>query len=81
MKVFDARMAYNKDELQHIMIDDKKFTGEYHHWALRFHKCAPEEIENAGFLCDKAWLNAIRPDEVRTQTANIADLDRGTFEW
>lgn len=38
-------------------------------------------MENAGFVCDKSWLNAVKPDEVRTEAANIEDLDRGTFEW
>ena len=81
MIVFDARMIYTDDELQRLVKEDRFFTGDSHHWALQFHKCLQEEMENAGFGCCKSWLNAVKPDEVRTQAANIAALDRGTFEW
>lgn len=81
MIVFDARMIYDECERQCLIKEDRFFIGEDHHWALRFHKCLQEEMENAGFICDKSWLNAVKPDEVRTEAANIEDLDRGTFEW
>lgn len=81
MIVFDARMIYDEYERQRLIKEDRFFTGEDHHWALQFHKCLQEEMENAGFICDKSWLNAVKPDEVRTQADNIEALDRGTFEW
>lgn len=81
MIVFDARMIYDEHERQLLIKEDRFFIGEDHHWALQFHKCLQEEMENAGFICDKSWLNAVKPDEVRTQADNIAALDRGTFEW
>lgn len=81
MIVFDARMIYDEHERQRLIKEDRFFTGEQHHWVLQFHKCLQEEMENAGFICDKSWLNAVKPDEVRTQADNIAALDRGTFEW
>lgn len=81
MKVFDIRKAYYADELERIIKEDKFYNGKNHHWGLRFHKCLPTEIENTGFLCNNAWLKEVELEEVRTQAANIADLDRGTFEW
>lgn len=81
MIVFDARMIYDENRRQRLLKEDRFFTGENHDWTLRFHKCLQEEMENAGFICDKSWLNAVKPEEVRTQAANIAALDRGTFEW
>lgn len=81
MIVFDARMIYDEYKRQCLIKEDRFFTGENHHWMLRFHKCLQEEMENAGFICDKSWLNAIKPGEVRTETDNIKDLDRGTFKW
>lgn len=81
MIVFDARMIYTDDELQRLVKEDRFFTGDSHYWALQFHKCLQEEMKNAGFGCHKSWLNAVKPEEVRTQAANIAALDRGTFEW
>ena len=81
MIVFDARMIYDEHERQCLIKEDRFFTGEDHHWALRFHKCLQEEMENAGFICDKSWLNAVKPDEVRTEADNIEAFDRGTFEW
>ena len=81
MIVFDARMIYDEYERQRLIKEDRFFTGENHHWALQFHKYLQEEMENAGFICDKSWLNAVKPDEVRTQADNIEALDRGTFEW
>lgn len=81
MIVFDARMIYDEYKRQCLIKEDRFFTGENHHWMLRFHKCLQEEMENAGFICDKSWLNAIKPEEVRTEADNIEALDRGTFEW
>lgn len=81
MKVFDIRKCYYEDALRQIVKDDKIFSGKNHHWALRFHKCLQEEIENAGFLCNESWLKEVEPEEVRTEAANITYLDRGAFEW
>lgn len=81
VKVFDIRKCYYEDELRQIVKDDKFFSGKNHHWALRFHKCLQEEIENAGFLCNNSWLKEVEPEEVRTEAANIADLDGGAFKW
>lgn len=85
MKVFDAKLAYeytySKHELDEIVKNDKFFSGKNHHWALRFHKCLPQDIMNDGLLCDNAWLKNVEPEEVRTEAGNIEDLDRGTFKW
>lgn len=81
VKVFDIRKCYYEDELRQIVKDDKFFSGKNHHWALRFHKCLPQDIMNDGLLCDNAWLKNVEPEEVRTEAANIADLDGGAFKW
>lgn len=45
MIVFDTRMIYDEHERQLLIKEDRFFTGENHHWALRFHKCLQEEME------------------------------------
>lgn len=81
VKVFDIRKCYYEDELRQIFKEDKLFTGENHHWALRFHKCRPEEMIDAGFYCNDAWLAEVEPEELRTEADNIKELDGGALTW